>query len=181
MEQSLFVIVRKDEQIADLEEQVATLSKIAEEMKQTMNVVNTENARLVRVNKTLEESVKEKERKMNEMHNKRTTMQEETGLVLSQLQMNEATVRSALTRRGLGITDLYARIVKLEEDLEKARKGKNEAEMFGLNDGLINRHLEHVLREIEEKTPMLQKQQSEYQSMVSSQQRMAKMYSCVSE
>lgn len=172
---------RKDDQISDLESQNTALKQVAEEMKKTLEVVNTENARLVRVNKTLEESVKEKDRKLNDMHNRRTTIQEETGLVLSQLQMSEASIRSALSNRGLSITDLYTRIIKLEEELEKARKGKNEAEMYEWEGQVMCRQLEHVLREIEEKTPMLQQQQLEYQSMVSSQQRMTRMYACVSE
>lgn len=43
------------------------------------------------------------------------------------------------------------------------------------------RHLEHVLKEIEEKTPVLQQQQIEYQTMVTSQQRLSRMYASASE
>ena len=39
----------------------------------------------------------------------------------------------------------------------------------------------HVLKEIEEKTPILQQQQVEYQTMVSSQQRLTQMYTQVSK
>ena len=45
----------------------------------------------------------------------------------------------------------------------------------------MNRHLEHVLKEIEEKTHILQQQQVEYQTMVSSQQRLTQMYTQVSK
>lgn len=43
------------------------------------------------------------------------------------------------------------------------------------------RHLEHVLKEIEEKTPVLQQQQVEYQTMVTSQQRLSRMYATATE
>ena len=45
---------------------------------------------------------------------------------------------------------------------------------------MISRYLEHVLQDIEAKTPQLAKQQQEYQEMVAGQQRLAKLYASVS-
>ena len=48
------------------------------------------------------------------------------------------------------------------------------------DESLIDRYLEHVLQDIEAKTPQLAKQQQEYQEMVAGQQRLAKLYASVS-
>lgn len=98
-------------------------------MKKALEQVNQEKAHLISSNSSLESTIKEKDKQLAGMKNKRSTIREETGLVLSKLQMNESTVKSALTKRGLSITDLYSRIIVLEEDLEKMRRGKNEVEM----------------------------------------------------
>lgn len=98
-------------------------------MKKALEQVNQEKAHLISSNSSLESTIKEKDKQLAEMKNKRSTIREETGLVLSKLQMNESTVKSALAKRGLSITDLYSRIIVLEEDLEKMRRGKNEVEM----------------------------------------------------
>ena len=50
----------------------------------------------------------------------------------------------------------------------------------GARRGVSCRYLEHVLQEIEEKTPQLARQQQEYQQMVDGQQRLAKLYTSVS-
>lgn len=99
-------------------------------MKKALEQVNQEKAHLLSSNTSLESTIKEKDRQLAEMKKKRSTIREETGLVLSKLQMNESTVKSALAKRGLSITDLYSRIIVLEEDLEKMRRGKNEAELY---------------------------------------------------
>lgn len=99
-------------------------------MKKALEQVNQEKAHLLSSNTSLESTIKEKDRQLVEMKKKRSTIREETGLVLSKLQMNESTVKSALAKRGLSITDLYSRIIVLEEDLEKMRRGKNEAELY---------------------------------------------------
>lgn len=98
-------------------------------MKKALEQVNQEKAYLISSNSSLESTIKEKDKQLAGMKNKRSTIREETGLVLSKLQMNESTVKSALAKRGLSITDLYSRIIVLEEDLEKMRRGKNEVEM----------------------------------------------------
>ena len=98
-------------------------------MKKALEQVNQEKAYLISSNSSLESTIKEKDKQLAGMKNKRSTIREETGLVLSKLQMNESTVKSALANRGLSITDLYSRIIVLEEDLEKMRRGKNEVEM----------------------------------------------------
>lgn len=98
-------------------------------MKKALEQVNQEKAHLISSNSSLESTIKEKDKQLAGMKNKRSTIREETGLVLSKLQMNESTVKSALAKRGLSITDLYSRIIVLEEDLEKMRRGKNEVEM----------------------------------------------------
>ena len=150
-------------------------------MKKSLEQQATEKAKLVNMNSSLQSSLKQKDVQLKEMSAKRSTIHEETGIVLSKLQLSETAVKTALERRGLNITDLYSRIITLEEDLEKMRRGKNEAEMQLIRRILINRHLEHVLKEIEEKTPILQQQQVEYQTMVSSQQRLTQMYTQVSK
>ena len=125
----MFIVNRKDDQIADLESQLQSLKEIADSMKKSLEQQATEKAKLVNMNSSLQSSLKQKEEQLKEMSNKRSTIHEETGVVLSKLQLSEAAVKTALERRGLNITDLYSRIITLEEDLEKMRRGKNEAEM----------------------------------------------------
>ena len=98
-------------------------------MKKSLEQQAIEKAKLVNMNSSLRSSLKQKEEQLKEMSNKRSTIHDETGVVLSKLQLSEAAVKTALERRGLNITDLYSRIITLEEDLEKMRRGKNEAEM----------------------------------------------------
>ena len=125
----MFIVNRKDDQIADLESQLQSLKEIADSMKKSLEQQATEKAKLVNMNSSLQSSLKQKEEQLKEMSNKRSTIHDETGVVLSKLQLSEAAVKTALERRGLNITDLYSRIITLEEDLEKMRRGKNEAEM----------------------------------------------------
>ena len=125
----MFIVNRKDDQIADLESQLQSLKEIADSMKKSLEQQAIEKAKLVNMNSSLQSSLKQKEEQLKEMSNKRSTIHDETGVVLSKLQLSEAAVKTALERRGLNITDLYSRIITLEEDLEKMRRGKNEAEM----------------------------------------------------
>ena len=125
----MFIVNRKDDQIADLESQLQSLKEIADSMKKSLEQQAMEKAKLVNMNSSLQSSLKQKEEQLKEMSNKRSTIHDETGVVLSKLQLSEAAVKTALERRGLNITDLYSRIITLEEDLEKMRRGKNEAEM----------------------------------------------------
>ena len=125
----MFIVNRKDDQIADLESQLQSLKEIADSMKKSLEQQATEKAKLVNMNSSLQSSLKQKDVQLKEMSAKRSTIHEETGIVLSKLQLSKAAVKTALERRGLNITDLYSRIITLEEDLEKMRRGKNEAEM----------------------------------------------------
>lgn len=125
----MFIVNRKDDQIADLESQLQSLKEIADSMKKSLEQQATEKAKLVNMNSSLQSSLKQKDVQLKEMSAKRSTIHEETGVVLSKLQLSETAVKTALERRGLNITDLYSRIITLEEDLEKMRRGKNEAEM----------------------------------------------------
>lgn len=125
----MFIVNRKDDQIADLESQLQSLKEIADSMKKSLEQQTTEKAKLVNMNSSLQSSLKQKDVQLKEMSAKRSTIHEETGVVLSKLQLSETAVKTALERRGLNITDLYSRIITLEEDLEKMRRGKNEAEM----------------------------------------------------
>ena len=125
----MFIVNRKDDQIADLESQLQSLKGIADSMKKSLEQQATEKAKLVNMNSSLQSSLKQKDVQLKEMSAKRSTIHEETGIVLSKLQLSETAVKTALERRGLNITDLYSRIITLEEDLEKMRRGKNEAEM----------------------------------------------------
>ena len=125
----MFIVNRKDDQIADLESQLQSLKEIADSMKKSLEQQTTEKAKLVNMNSSLQSSLKQKDVQLKEMSAKRSTIHEETGIVLSKLQLSETAVKTALERRGLNITDLYSRIITLEEDLEKMRRGKNEAEM----------------------------------------------------
>lgn len=125
----MFIVNRKDDQIADLESQLQSLKEIADSMKKSLEQQATEKAKLVNMNSSLQSSLKQKDVQLKEMSAKRSTIHEETGIVLSKLQLSETAVKTALERRGLNITDLYSRIITLEEDLEKMRRGKNEAEM----------------------------------------------------
>ena len=112
-----------------MEDQLSSLKQIAEEMKNSLEAINAENSRLVHQNQVLSESVKEKEQQLVQSSKKRSTIHEETGIMLSQLQLSEHSVENALAKRGLSVVDLYTRIVSLEEEVEKVRKSKNECEL----------------------------------------------------
>lgn len=118
-----------------------------------------------------EEELKRKleasERSLRESKSLRPSLAEETGILLERMNTTRSVLEASLAKKNLGIVDLYTRFVALEEDFAKMKKGKEECEMY----------LEHVLKEVEEKTPQLQQRQAEYLEMVQRQQRLTKMYS----
>ena len=118
-----------------------------------------------------EEELKRKleasERSLRESKSLRPSLAEETGILLERMSTSRSVLEASLAKKNLGIVDLYTRFVALEEDFAKMKKGKEECEMY----------LEHVLKEVEEKTPQLQQRQAEYLEMVQRQQRLTKMYS----
>ena len=118
-----------------------------------------------------EEELKRKleasERSLRESKSLRPSLAEETGILLERMNTSRSVLEASLAKKNLGIVDLYTRFVALEEDFAKMKKGKEECEMY----------LEHVLKEVEEKTPQLQQRQAEYLEMVQRQQRLTKMYS----
>lgn len=118
-----------------------------------------------------EEELKRKleasERSLRESKSLRPSLAEETGILLERMNTTRSVLEASLAKKNLGIVDLYTRFVALEEDFAKMKKGKEECEMY----------LEHVLKEVEEKTPQLQQRQAEYLDMVQRQQRLTKMYS----
>ena len=118
-----------------------------------------------------EEELKRKleasERSLRESKSLRPSLAEETGILLERMNTTRSVLEASLAKKNLGIVDLYTRFVALEEDFAKMKKGKEECEMY----------LEHVLKEVEEKTPQLQQRQAEYLEMVQRQQRLSKMYS----
>ena len=118
-----------------------------------------------------EEELKRKleasERSLRESKSLRPSLAEETGILLERMNTTRSVLEASLAKKNLSIVDLYTRFVALEEDFAKMKKGKEECEMY----------LEHVLKEVEEKTPQLQQRQAEYLEMVQRQQRLTKMYS----
>lgn len=118
-----------------------------------------------------EEELKRKleasERSLRESKSLRPSLAEETGILLERMNTTRSVLEASLAKKNLGIVDLYTRFVALEEDFAKMKKGKEECELY----------LEHVLKEVEEKTPQLQQRQAEYLEMVQRQQRLTKMYS----
>lgn len=118
-----------------------------------------------------EEELKRKleasERSLRESKSLRPSLAEETGILLERMNTTRGVLEASLAKKNLSIVDLYTRFVALEEDFAKMKKGKEECEMY----------LEHVLKEVEEKTPQLQQRQAEYLEMVQRQQRLTKMYS----
>ena len=118
-----------------------------------------------------EEELKRKleasERSLRESKSLRPSLAEETGILLERMNTTRSVLEASLAKKNLSIVDLYTRFVALEEDFAKTKKGKEECEMY----------LEHVLKEVEEKTPQLQQRQAEYLEMVQRQQRLTKMYS----
>ena len=82
----MFIVNRKDDQIADLESQLQSLKEIADSMKKSLEQQATEKAKLVNMNSSLQSSLKQKDVQLKEMSAKRSTIHEETGVVLSKLQ-----------------------------------------------------------------------------------------------
>lgn len=140
----------------------------------------TERASLVKKLEAAQAKQAAAERRANELKAHRPSLREETGVILDSLHTSEAIVQASLTKHGVSLVDLYTRVLKLEEECEQARKDKEEAELYQKCDWLIYRYLEHVLQDIETKTPQIAKQQQEYQEMVAGQQRLAKLYASVS-
>ena len=57
----MFIVNRKDDQIADLESQLQSLKEIADSMKKSLEQQATEKAKLVNMNSSLQSSLKQKE------------------------------------------------------------------------------------------------------------------------
>ena len=165
------MIHRKDDQIADLEGQSQSLQEVVKKMKTAMEKAAQEKAELAAQLQALTARAEAAERKAVEARSLRPSLKEETAKLLKAMKLAPSALEASLAKRGLGVVELYGRVVSLEEEVEKMKKAKEEAEMY----------LAHVLKEVEEKTPQLQQQQAEYQRMVSGQQRLNRMYTEMSK
>ena len=166
---ALFVSLtaRKDDQIDDLRAQLDSLRSVSESMKLSLERAAKDQAEAVAREEELRRKLEVAEKNVKEAKSLRPSFTEETGILLDKLNLNRSALEASLAQKKLGVVELYTRIVTLEEELAKMKKGKEECEMY----------LEHVLKEVEEKTPQLQQRQIEYQEMVQGQQRLTKMYS----
>ncbi|KAK8796584.1 hypothetical protein WA588_000713 [Blastocystis sp. NMH] len=160
----------KDEQIAADEKQRAALQTALAALREKEQAGVSERAQLLRKLDVLQSKLAGAERRLAEAKAHRLSLREEIGLSLDSVKVSEATVAAALEKHHVGVADLYTRMLKLEALCEKTQQEKEEMELY----------LEHVLQEIEEKTPQLARQQQEYQQMVDGQQRLAKLYTSVS-
>ena len=162
---------RKDDQIADLQEHERSLQEVVKKMKAAAEKAALEKAALAAELQTATARAEAAERKAAEARSLRPSLKEETAKLLKTLKLAPSALEASLAKRGLGVVELYGRVVSLEEEVEKMKKAKEEAEMY----------LTHVLKEVEEKTPQLLQQQAEYQQMVSGQQRLNRMYAELSK
>ena len=162
---------RKDDQIADLQEHERSLQEVVKKMKAAAEKAALEKAALAAELQTATARAEAAERKAAEARSLRPSLKEETAKLLKTLKLAPSALEASLAKRGLGVVELYGRVVSLEEEVEKMKKAKEEAEMY----------LTHVLKEVEEKTPQLLQQQAEYQQMVNGQQRLNRMYAELSK
>lgn len=161
---------RKDDRIQDLQSQLASLQTVANSLRTSLErAVESQSAAAAR-----EEEWKRKleasERSLKEAKSLRPSLAEETGIRLERMNTSRSALEARLAKQNLGVVELYSRIVSLEEELAKMKKGKEECEMY----------LEHVLKEVEEKTPLLQQRQTEYSEMSLRLQRLTKMFAVAS-
>ena len=158
---------RKDERIQDLQSQLESVQTVVNTMKVSLKrAVESQCAAATR-EEELKRKLEASERSLKEAKSLRPSFAEETGIQLDRMSTSRGVLEASLAKKNLGVVDLYTRVVTLEEELAKMKKGKEECEMY----------LEHVLKEVEEKTPQLQQRQAEYLEMVQRQQRLTKMYS----
>lgn len=161
----------KDDQIADLTHQCQSLQGVIAQMKEALERGTKEKAALAKQVQAATTRAENAEKRVVEAKSLRPSIKEETAKLQKSLKVAPSALEASLAKRGLGVVELYQRVVVLEEEVEKMKKAKEEAEMY----------LGHVLKEVEEKTPQLQQQQVEYQQMVNSQQRLNRMYTEISK
>lgn len=119
---------RKDELLASTQTQLKTLRSVADQMKESLEEAGKEQQRLRDECEQARKEVEEARNTLQQKEKVHRSLQEETNLVLESLHTDPEHMAEELKQRGLRAVDLYARVVKTEEECARLERAKTYAE-----------------------------------------------------
>lgn len=119
---------RKEELLVSTQNQLKTLRSITDQMQEALEEAGKEQQRLREEYAKMKKALEEAQRTWDHSGSVHHSIQEETSLVLKSLHSDPEHMAKELEQRGLRAVDLYARVVKMEEECSRLERAKTYAE-----------------------------------------------------
>ena len=119
---------RKDELLVSTQNQLKTLRSITDQMQEALEDAGKEQKQLREEYAKMKKEIEETQRTRDHSGSVHHSIQEETNLILKSLHSDPEHMKEELEQHGLRAVDLYARVVKMEEECSRLERAKTYAE-----------------------------------------------------